>query len=68
MQFSPLLPENPQLKFYDDRYRGYLLCTVGRNIFRGDMRMVDNVRVREGKFSTLKSFAVEAGKPGPQPS
>jgi hypothetical protein len=32
------------------------------------LRIVDNVRVRDGKFSTLKSFVVENGKPGPQPA
>ncbi len=68
LQFAAAMENNPQLKFYDDRPRGYMMCDVSKNIWRTDMRVVDNVRVRDGKFSTLKSFAVENGKPGAQPA
>jgi alkaline phosphatase D len=59
--FQSLLPKNPQVKFCDDRYRGYVLCDVGRNAWQAHLRAVDNVRVRDGKATTLKSFAIENG-------
>jgi alkaline phosphatase D len=64
--FNSLLPENPHIKFLDDRQRGYVVCDVARDVWRTDLRVMDNVRVRDGVFSTLKSFVVENGKPGPQ--
>lgn len=64
--FTSLMPENPQIKFCDDRQRGYIMCDVTPNLWRADLRVVDNVRIRDGVFSTLKSFVVENGKPGPQ--
>ena len=64
--FNSLLPENPHIKFLDDTRRGYVMCDVSRDVWRADLRVVDNVRVREGAVTTLKSFAVENGKPGPQ--
>ncbi|MBY0508957.1 MAG: alkaline phosphatase D family protein [Rhodospirillaceae bacterium] len=64
--FNSLLPENPHIKFCDDTRRGYVMCDVTKDTWRTDLRVVDNVRVREGVFSTMKSFVVENGKPGPQ--
>ena len=64
--FNSLMPENPHIKFCDDTRRGYIMCDVTREAWRADLRVVDNVRIREGAFSTMKSFVVESGKPGPQ--
>ena len=64
--FQSLMPENPHIKFFDDRSRGYTLCNVDKNVWRTDLRVVDNVRIRNGAFNTLKSFVVENGRPGPQ--
>ncbi|MSO73054.1 MAG: alkaline phosphatase [Rhodospirillaceae bacterium] len=67
-KFIAALSENPHIKFCDDRQRGYMLCSVDRKTFLTEMRVVDNVRIRESKCSSLKSFVVENGKPGPQPA
>jgi len=64
--FNSLMPENPHIKFFDDRQRGYVMCDVSRDVWRSDLRVADTVRTRQGTYSTLKSFVVENGKPGPQ--
>jgi len=64
--FNSLLPENPHIKFLDDTRRGYVLCNVTKDLWRSDLRTVENVRLRESPVSTLKSFVVENGRPGPQ--
>jgi alkaline phosphatase D len=64
--FQSLMPENPHIKFCDDTKRGYVLCDVTKESWRADLRTVDDVRVRNSKVGTLKSFVVESGRPGPQ--
>jgi phosphodiesterase/alkaline phosphatase D-like protein len=34
------LPANPQVRFYDGAYRGYLLCDITRERWRTDLRIV----------------------------
>lgn len=62
--YNSFLPRNPQIRFFDDRKRGYILCDVTRGVWKTALRTVDDVRVREGRFATLRSFAVENGKSG----
>ena len=64
--YTGFLPKNPQIKFFDDRQRGYMLCDVSRTAWKTTLRTVDNVRVRDGRFATLKTFVVENGKSGVQ--
>lgn len=64
--FRSLMPENPHIKFCDDTRRGYIMCDVTKDTWRADLRAADNIRVRQPNFSTLKSFVVESGRPGPQ--
>ena len=64
--YQGYLPINPQIRFFDDRSRGYMLCDVSRETWKTTLRVVDDVRVRSGKFSTLKAFVVENGEPGVQ--
>jgi len=66
--FTSLMPENPHIKFFDDRQRGYILADVSKDAWRASLRVVDNVRIRNGAFSTLKTFIVENGNPGPKPA
>jgi alkaline phosphatase D len=61
-----LLPDNPHILLADGRYRGYTRVEVGPKIFRADLRVVESVRQRETGCSTLASFVVEDGRPGPQ--
>ena len=64
--YTSFLPKNPQIKFFDDRKRGYMLCDVTRDVWKTALRTVDDVRVRESRFATLRTFAVENGKSGVQ--
>ena len=61
-----LLPDNPHILLADGRYRGYTRVDVGPKLLRADLRAVESVRQREAGCSTLASFVVEDGKPGPQ--
>ncbi len=56
---------NPFLKAMTDR-RGYLICDVGRDTWRGDLRILDSVMRPDGQLSTFASFVTERGKPGLQ--
>jgi alkaline phosphatase D len=62
--FSKMLPNNPHVKFFDSRKRGYVLNTVTPESWRADFRVSEDVTLRQAKGSTLASFAVARGKPG----
>ena len=64
--FASWMAENPHIKFCDDTHRGYVMCDVNKDVWRADLRIAANVRQRETAFSTLKTFVVENGRPGPQ--
>ncbi|GAN61727.1 alkaline phosphatase [Acetobacter cibinongensis] len=57
--------ENPWLKATTDK-RGYVLCDVGRDHWRGDLKVVDQVMQPDGVTSTYASFVTERGQPGLQ--
>jgi len=54
------------IRYADARWHGYLRCTVTPGLWRTDLMAVDTVARPDATLSTLKSFAVESGKPGPQ--
>lgn len=56
------------IRLAEARWRGYLRCTVTPQSWRTDLQTVDTVARPEAVLSTLKSFVVEAGRPGPQPA
>jgi alkaline phosphatase D len=58
--------ENPNLLFGDPTHRGYLRLDLRPNTVRADCLAVDDVRRRDSAVQVLRSFVVEAGKPGPQ--
>lgn len=58
---------NPQLKAITDR-RGYVLCEVTRDEWRGDLKVLDRVTVPDEPVRTYASFVVERGRPGLQPA
>jgi alkaline phosphatase D len=62
--FSKMLPNNPHVKFFDSRKRGYVLNTITPDSWRADFRVSEDVTMRQAKGSTLASFAVARGKPG----
>ena len=58
--------DNPHIKLYDGRHRGYTLCDVTKDSWRTDLRIVNDVRQPELEATTNKTFIIEAGRPGPQ--
>jgi alkaline phosphatase D len=64
-RLNAFLPDNPHMKFTDGRYRGYLRMELTQSRCLADLRAMESVQTREAGCSTLASFAVEDGKPGP---
>jgi alkaline phosphatase D len=67
--YEPLLAclaDNPHVRFFDSRWRGYLRCLVDRARWVTDLRVVDTVEWPVASVRTLASFLVPDGRPGPQ--
>jgi alkaline phosphatase D len=56
---------NPHLLLAESRYRGYTRVDVTPKRMQVDLRAMESVQTREASCSTLASFVVEDGKPGP---
>ena len=59
----PILADNPHCPFINSQ-RGYMVHEVGRDHWRAEFKVLDQIRVRGGALSTRKVFAVERGAPG----
>jgi len=62
-----LLASNPGVRFHN-RQRGYVLCHVTPASWTADYRIVEDVKSPGAPAKTLKSFVLEAGKPGVHPA
>jgi alkaline phosphatase D len=58
--------DNPHIRMAEGRYRGYLRLDVTPRQLRADMRAMENVEKKDAACSTLASWVVEDGRPGPQ--
>ena len=58
-----LLSENPNIKYANTRYRGYLRVTVTPKNLVADLRGMELVDTREARCDTIASFLVEDGRP-----
>ena len=58
------LDENPCIRFFDNRYRGYTLLRFSPESIVADFRVVDQIEVVDGTFATLASMRVEDGSVG----
>jgi len=65
-QLDAARADNPHVKLADGRYRGYVRIDIGRDRLRADLRAMETVAQRDAACSTLASFVVESGRPGPQ--
>jgi alkaline phosphatase D len=66
--FSAFLPDNPHIRFFESRHRGYVRCTVMHGQWRAELRALDNHRDPATGARTLATFVVEAGRPGARPA
>jgi alkaline phosphatase D len=62
--YGPMIPFNPNIKFFDGDRRGYVLCTLDHDEWRTDLQMVTTVSVSDAPKYTLASFVVDDGQPG----
>jgi alkaline phosphatase D len=60
-----LRPANPHVLMAESRYRGYTRVDVTPNRMQVDLRAMESVQTRGAACSTLASFVVENGRPGP---
>jgi alkaline phosphatase D len=58
------LPDNPHVHFFESRRRGYVCVDLERDRMQVQMRVVSDVGDPKADIATLRTFAVEAGKPG----
>ena len=62
--YGPMIPFNPDIKFFDGDRRGYVRCTLDHGEWRTDLRMVPTVSTPDTPIETFASFVVEDGTPG----
>jgi alkaline phosphatase D len=63
-RFAAALPDNPHVRFFESRKRGYVSVDVDAKQMTTRMRVISDVADPKATVSTLKTFAVENGKPG----
>jgi alkaline phosphatase D len=64
-RLNQYLPDNPHMLLADSRFRGYMRADVSPARMQVDLRAMESVQRRDAACSTLASFVVEDGKPGP---
>jgi phosphodiesterase/alkaline phosphatase D-like protein len=58
------LPENPHVRFFESRHRGYVSVDVTPDRMEIRFQVISDRRDPNATLSTLKRFVVESGKPG----
>lgn len=62
--FSRYLPDNPHVKFFESRLRGYVKCEVSRQAWRSELRAVDTSDRPDSNIRTLATYRVDNGRAG----
>ena len=58
------LPDNPHVHYFESRRRGYVSVDLERAHMQVRMRVVSDAHDPKADIATLKTFAVESGRPG----
>jgi alkaline phosphatase D len=58
------LPENPHVRYFESRYRGYVGVDLTRERMETRFRVISDRRDLNATVSTLQRFVVESGRPG----
>jgi alkaline phosphatase D len=66
-QFAKLLPDNPHVRYFDSRGRGYVSVELTPERMTTRFRVLSDARDPQATVSTLRSFLVEGGHPGAIP-
>ncbi|HWE76382.1 MAG TPA: alkaline phosphatase D family protein [Stellaceae bacterium] len=64
--FMAFVPNNPHIKFFESRRRGYVLVDTNRKQMDVKMQVVSDTTDPQATLSTLKHWIVEDGRAGPQ--
>ena len=64
-RMNRVLPDNPHILLGDSRYRGYTRVDLTPKLWTASLRIMETVQKRDAPCSTLATYAVEDGKPGP---
>jgi alkaline phosphatase D len=64
-RLSKHLPDNPHILLADSRFRGYTRVDVSPARLQADLRAMESVQRPDAPCSTLASFVVDDGIPGP---
>lgn len=60
------VPDNPHVRYFESRWRGYLHCEITPRLWRTELRIVDDVTNAASLGRTLARFHVEDGRAGAQ--
>ena len=66
--FTKYLPDNPHVRYFESRRRGYTSVDLTRNRMTTRFRNVSDVHKPDATIATLKSFVIEDGKTGVVPA
>ena len=67
-RFKSYLPENPHIRYFESRERGYVRVEATPASWRADLRAVSTVAQPAAEARTLTSWVVESGRAGAQPA
>ena len=59
-----VLPDNPHIRFFESRHRGYVAVDLTRDRMETRMQIISDRRDPKATVSTLKRFVVESGRAG----
>jgi alkaline phosphatase D len=64
--YTPMLPANPHIKYFEGDKRGYFRVNLTRSTWQSDVRFVTRVESLSASVTTGASFAIQNGVPGLQ--
>jgi alkaline phosphatase D len=64
--FKSFLPDNPHIKFFESRKRGYVSVNLTKKAMTAKYQTVSDVMDPKATLSTLATFVVESGQAGAQ--
>ena len=67
-RFAKFLPNNPHVRFFESRLRGYVSVELTHPTMTTRFRTVADVRDPNSSISTLRTFMIEDGRPGVVPA
>jgi alkaline phosphatase D len=65
-RFAALLPDNPHIRFFESRKRGYVMVDLARDRLTARLQTVSDVADPDATLSTLRTFTIEDGRAGAQ--